>query len=105
MQSLISFQHAGCVNWPGLRDDPDAIRALQYVVDFQDELAEAIEPSEGREVQIVIPRLRKRKESLVTSMLAVAVAEQRVMHEVAKKEVGDVKTQECQFRERSGTLC
>lgn len=79
---------------PGDVDDPDAIHALNFALDRQDELEKAVELPNEHITEALITWLRERKRSLVKSMQAVVVAEKGDMYDEATTEPWEVKLAE-----------
>lgn len=76
----------------GDKNDPDAIHALQFALDRQDELENAIKttPSE-HPMESLMLWLQERKKAHVKSMHAVVVAEEGEMYDQANQEPWEVK--------------
>lgn len=75
----------------GDKTDPDAIHALQFALDRQDELEHAIRPPKEHPTEPLMLWLQERKKSHVKSMQAVVVAEEGEMYDVANKAPWEIK--------------
>lgn len=75
----------------GDKIDPDAIHALQFALDRQDELEDAIKTSNEHPTDSLMLWLQERKKSHVKSMHAVVVAKEGEMYEKANNEPWEMK--------------
>ncbi|KAF6224618.1 hypothetical protein HO173_012961 [Letharia columbiana] len=80
----VNHQQAPMIS--GDKNDPDAIHALQFAMNRQDELEKAIESPNEHPTQPLLLWLYERKRSLVKAMQAVVVAEEGEMYDLANKE-------------------